>query len=153
MPTFFEFIDPTTNEPHPVKGMGLFLTQMSGTDPRLKVDRASANAWLDAIGRYDLVIAQKAFAAHYRNQDLAKFTIRPDQARAWIINNTPKRPRCPDHPSYFDGPTCGGCRADRLELGLEKAIGSANQRQITSRDPVPMPDAVRAQINETRRRQ
>ena len=84
MPRLIDYIDPDTNQPHPVKGMGLFLTRMSGTDPRLKVDRAAANAWLDAVGEFDVEIIQKAFAAHYGDSDKERFTIRASQARAWI---------------------------------------------------------------------
>lgn len=150
MTTVHDFLDPNTGTPDPLKGMGVFLSAMSGTDPRLKVDKPSAQAWLDAVGEYDVDMIRKAFAAHYSHADLQRFTIRPSQARSWIVNALPPRPRCPEHPSYYAGPSCGGCRAERLELGLEKAIGKSTVPQLAG--PTPMPADVRAIIQATRRK-
>lgn len=132
-------------------GLGYFLTQMSALDTRIKIDRLVGKGWQAAIGEFDPALVARAFTAYYQNPDLAKFPISAAWVRTWCLSASPKPARCPDHPSYLAGTKCGGCRAERLELGLEKPIGQTTVPQITQGARAPMPETLRKAIGNVGR--
>lgn len=151
MPTFADFPDSEgTPAGDPLRGIGYFLTKMSALDPRIKIDKTVGQGWLGAVGQFDPTLVARAFAAYYSNADLARFTISAAWVRSWCFNALPPRPRCPEHPSYYDGPSCGGCRADRLVAGIEKPVGRSTVPLLEGK-PAPMPDYLRKAIEATKR--
>lgn len=130
---------------NPLESVAWLITYASGFDARVKTDELKESVWLDQLGDFDPHLIKKGIAAYYGDPDKARWEINPGVLLSWCRNAGPKRPRCPEHPSYYAGPSCGGCRAERLELGTEKAIGQSTVPQLTGR-AIPMPEEVRAQL-------
>lgn len=123
---------------NPLESVAWLITYASTFDSRIKTDPLKESVWLEQLADYDPHLIKRGIAAYYSNPDKARWEITPGVLLSWCQAASPKRERCPDHPSYYAGSTCGGCRADRLELGLEKPIAPSTlpkPRELESTPP------------------
>ena len=133
MPTFRQ-----TN--NPLQSMGVFLSAIAARDNRFLVDQPRAMAWLEDIGDLDMDLCKRAVQSHYKNPERCIYEIKAGHIIAYVNSCAPKVEMCQEH--AWMPKNCASCRAERLELGTEKAIGQSTVPQLSGR-AVPMPDYIK----------
>lgn len=134
--------------PNANEAVSWLITYASGFNPKHNADQPTESLWLSQLGHYDPNIIRAGIEAHYVRSELRRFVLEVGELATWCASASPPRERCPEHPSYYAGPSCGGCRSERLELGLEKPLGRSTVQQLQASAPVP-PERVRALLSNS----
>lgn len=121
--------------------MGVFLSAIAARDNRFLVDQPRAIAWLEDLGGLPMSLCKRAVQAHYSHPERCIYEIKAGHIIAYVNSCAPRQEMCETH-EWIPKTNCRECRAERLELGTEKAIGQSTVPQLTGR-AVPMPDYIR----------
>lgn len=125
--------------PNAQEATAWLITYASGFDQKIVSDQATDNLWLTMLGRFDPNIIKAGIETHYVRSDKRQFPLKLGELAAWCESASPPRERCPEHPSYYLGTGCGGCRGERIERGEERMIGQSTVPKLSGKQ-VPRPD-------------